>query len=197
MRVVVSGTSGSGKSTLSRRISRQFGLPLVELDAINWQPNWHDISRHDPALFIARVKQAVEGERWVVDGNYSIVRDPLWNRATHVIWLDYDLRVVMARVVLRTLFRVVLRTKLWAGNRERLHTVFQPDHPIRWAWSTHAGRRRDMLTRIQQPVWAGLMILRLRRPREVAAALESLRRSPWGSERLGVYPRSNDGGTPP
>ncbi len=176
IRVVVTGTSGSGKSTLSGRISREFGLPLVELDAINWQANWHDISRHDPPLFIERVKQAVEGERWVVDGNYSIVRDHLWNKATHIVWLDYNLPIVMARVMTRTFVRLILRTSLWAGNRERLRTILQPDHPIRWAWSTHARRRRDMLARIQQPEWAGLTILRLRRPREAKAALSVLRR---------------------
>lgn len=26
---------------------------------------------------------------WVADGNYSTVRDVLWSRATHVVWLNY------------------------------------------------------------------------------------------------------------
>jgi adenylate kinase family enzyme len=175
MRIVVAGTSGSGKTTLARRISRQLGLPLVELDEINWQANWHDISRHDPPLFIERVKQATEGERWVVDGNYSMVRAHLWQRATHVIWLDYDLPVVMARVITRTFIRLVMRTPLWAGNRERWHTILDPDHPIRWAWSTHGRRRRATLELAQKPEYAGLTILRLRRPREAEAVMEALR----------------------
>ena len=34
-------------------------LRHIELDAINWQPAWRDRTRHDPALFIARVSRAV------------------------------------------------------------------------------------------------------------------------------------------
>ncbi len=37
MRVVVIGTSGAGKTTMAREIAVRFGLPHIELDAINWQ----------------------------------------------------------------------------------------------------------------------------------------------------------------
>ena len=174
MRIVVTGTSGSGKSTLARQIARRYGLPLVDLDAINWQANWHDIARHDPDVFIARVKQATECDAWVVDGNYAVVRDHLWLRATHILWLDYDLSLVMVRVVTRTFARLILRTPLWAGNREQWRFLLDPDHPIRWAWSSHARRRQDMLERIQRPEYAGLTILRLRKPRDARTAVARL-----------------------
>ena len=48
MRIVVVGTSGAGKTTLARRIAGLFELPHIELDAINWQSGWHDLTRHDP-----------------------------------------------------------------------------------------------------------------------------------------------------
>jgi len=69
-------------------------------------------------------------EAWVVDGNYGPVRDIVWKRATHLVWLDYERPVIMARVIRRTLLRAVLRTELWNGNRERLH-LLRPSHPIR------------------------------------------------------------------
>jgi adenylate kinase family enzyme len=37
MRISVVGRPGSGKSTLAERISLAFAIPLIELDAINWQ----------------------------------------------------------------------------------------------------------------------------------------------------------------
>jgi adenylate kinase family enzyme len=120
MRIVVVGTSGAGKTTLARRIAALLELPHIELDAINWQSGWGDLTRHDPEEFVRRVNEAIKAEAWVVDGNYGPVRDRVWQRATHLLWLDYERPVIiMARVISRTLFRAVLRTELWAGNRER------------------------------------------------------------------------------
>ena len=55
MRIVVVGTSGAGKTTLARRIAAQLQLPHIELDAINWQSEWRDLTRHDPEEFVRRV----------------------------------------------------------------------------------------------------------------------------------------------
>lgn len=73
-----------------------------------------------------------------MDGGYSSIRDILYRRATHLVWLDYERPVIMARVVRRSLFRTILRTDLWAGigNREQWRHLLRPSHPIRWAWNT-------------------------------------------------------------
>ena len=136
MRIVVVGTTGAGKTTLASRIAVMLELPHIELDAINWQSGWRDLTRHDPEEFIRRVAEAIEAEAWVLDGNYSRVRDSVWRRATHLVWLDYERPVIMARVISRTFFRAVLRTELWAGNRERWRHILRPSHSIRWAWNT-------------------------------------------------------------
>ena len=166
MRIVVVGTSGAGKTTLARTIATLLELPHIELDAINWQPGWRDLTRHDPEEFVRRVNEAVQAEAWVLDGNYGPVRDIVWPRATHLVWLDYERPVIMARVISRTLFRAVRRTELWAGNRERWRQLLRPSHPIRWAWSTWERRRRETAERLAQRECAHLVVLRLRRPRE-------------------------------
>src|SRR5437867_235793 len=99
MRIVIFGTSGSGKTTLARRLAAALSLPLVELDRINWQPGWRGLNTDDPAEFVRQVEAATAGEAWVTDGNYSDVRTYLWTRATHLIWLDYERRVIMFRVI--------------------------------------------------------------------------------------------------
>ena len=71
MRIVVVGTSGAGKTTLARRIAALLKLPHIELDAINWQSGWRDLTRHDPEEFVRRVNEAIETKAWVVDGNYG------------------------------------------------------------------------------------------------------------------------------
>jgi adenylate kinase family enzyme len=174
MRIVVVGTSGAGKTTLALRIAALLELPHIELDAINWQSGWRDLTRHDPQEFVRRVDEAIEAEAWVVDGNYGPVRDRVWQRATHLIWLDYERPVIMARVISRTLLRAVLRTELWAGNRERWRQMLRPSHPIRWAWSTWERRRRETAERLAQRECAHLVVLRLRRPSEVTRAIEFL-----------------------
>jgi adenylate kinase family enzyme len=188
MRIVVVGTSGAGKTTLARRIAALLELPHIELDAINWQSGWRDLTRHNPEEFVRRVNEAIEAEAWVVDGNYGPVRDRVWPRATHLVWLDYERPVIMARVISRTLVRAVLRTELWAGNRERWRQMLRPSHPIRWAWNTWERRRRETAERLAQRECAHLVVLRLRRPREVSPAMDLL------AQAAGVQKR-HDGAT--
>jgi len=66
---------------------------------------WRDLTRHDPEEFVRRVTEAIRAEDWVVDGNYGPVRERVWRRATHLIWLDYERAVIMARVISRSFFR--------------------------------------------------------------------------------------------
>ena len=168
MRIVVIGTSGAGKTTLARGLAGRFALRHIELDAINWQPGWRDLARHDPVTFRRRVVDSIQAETWVVDGNYEGVCDTIWRRATHLVWLDYDRPVIMVRVIRRSLLRVILRTELWAGtgNRERWHYMLRPSHPIRWTWSTWRLFRQRTLERLGRPEFAHLAVLRLRGPEE-------------------------------
>jgi adenylate kinase family enzyme len=186
MRIVVVGTSGSGKTTLAKALAAQFALPYIELDALNWQAGWRDLVRNDPDEFVRRVALAAAADAWVVDGNYSLVREFVWRRATHLVWLDYDRAVVMYRVIRRSLVRAMLRTELWAGNRERWLHMLRPSHPIRWAWSTWRRRRREYEARIGQRDFADLVVLRLRRPREAEKLLRQLMRGSGKPELSGL-----------
>src|SRR3990172_8915485 len=98
-RVAVVGTTGTGKSTLARHLAHRLTVPHVELDALYWGPNWTPV----PAdLFRQRAAQAVAADAWVIDGNYHVVRDLVWSRATTVVWLDYPLSLILARLLKRT-----------------------------------------------------------------------------------------------
>jgi adenylate kinase family enzyme len=178
VRIAVVGTTGSGKTTLAKALAVQLTLPHIELDALNWQAGWRDLSRTDPDEFVRRVSAAIAAEAWVADGNYGLVRAFVWRRATHLVWLDYDRPIIMYRVIRRSLARVVLRTEMWAGNRESWLQMLRPSHPIRWAWSTWRRRRREYEERIGQSDYAHLVVLRLRRPREAKKLLRQLMRGP-------------------
>ena len=102
-RFIVIGVSGSGKTTLTRQIARKLDLPHIELDTLYWEANWQGASR---LVFRGRILPAVAANAWVVDGNYSQSRDIVWSRATHLVWLDYSLSLVMWRVLWRTFGRL-------------------------------------------------------------------------------------------
>ncbi|WP_414550394.1 NB-ARC domain-containing protein [Anabaena sp. CCY 0017] len=139
-RISVVGTSGSGKTTLARQISQRLAISHVELDYLHWEPNWVEVSDE---VFRHRVSQALSGNTWVVDGNYSMVRDIVWGKADTVIWLDYPLSVVMSRVLWRTLLRVITKEKVCNGNQETWQTTFSSrDSILLWALQTHSKNRK-------------------------------------------------------
>lgn len=140
LRINVVGTSGSGKTTFAAALAERLGHRHVELDELNWGPNWSEAA---PAEFRARVRQALAGDGWVVDGNYRAVRDLIWPRADTLVWLDYSRTVVTWRIVTRSISRLVRRTEMWAGNRETLRKLLSRDSIVWWSVSTYARRRRE------------------------------------------------------
>jgi hypothetical protein len=168
-RVLVVGTSGAGKSRLAARLARALGGPHIELDEFQHGPGW---SQRSVEELREQTAAAIAGrDVWVADGNYSAVRDLLWPGATTLVWLDYARPVVMARVVRRSLVRVVTRRELWNGNRSDWRRWGDPDHPIRWAWRTHAINRATYEGLVTLPEWSHLDVVRLRRPAEAKALL--------------------------
>ena len=162
-RISVVGTTGSGKTTLSERLARCLGVPHVELDALHWGPNWTEL---DPETFRAKVARIVQRDAWVIDGNYSAVRELVWERAQAVVWLDYGLPTILGRLVWRTFRRVITGEKLWAGNREHLWTqIATRDSILLWALRTYRRRRREYPRLIAEPANAHLQIAHLRSPR--------------------------------
>lgn len=176
MRVVVVGTSGSGKTAMATSIASALKLPCIELDGLHWEPNWEALSKTNPNEFVHRVSAAISAsEAWVSDGNYDLVRDMIWQRATHLVWLDYSRGVVMYRVIKRSVARAFDQKELWAGNREDWRNWLRPSHPIRWAWSTWRERRLRFEELLKRAEYRHLVVVRLRSPCDAAAVIDQLK----------------------
>ena len=170
-RVSVVGVPGSGKTTVGRQLAASFGVPFVELDSIFHQPGWVELPVDD---FRKRVTEALTAPAWVVDGNYSAVRDLVWQRADTVVWLDLPRRRVMYRIILRTVRRALTRERLWNGNREPLSNFYRLDpakNIIRWTWVKYADYIERYGTAMQDPAYSHLTFVRLRSQHEVDAFL--------------------------
>lgn len=168
----VVGTSCSGKTTLARRISQVCGIPHYELDATHWGPNWTELGVED---FRQAVARATQGEAWVIDGNYHVVRDIVWGRATHVAWLNLPFTRVFWQALSRTAKRVATRQELWAGNRETTRQViFDRDSILWWVLRTYRRRRREYPLLFQDERNAHLKVYELRNATHTQAMLEEL-----------------------
>ena len=171
-RINVTGNTGSGKTSLARRISHRLGIPHVELDAIRHGPDWTETPDE---IFRDRVSLALSGEAWVVDGNYSVVRDVVWPQAQMIVWLDYPLRTAMWRLVWRTLRRSFTREELWNGNRESFRKSFLSRESILlWLLQTYRCKRREYPALVRRPEYAHLAMVRLRSPSETEQWLDRL-----------------------
>ncbi|RVU43126.1 adenylate kinase [Lujinxingia sediminis] len=162
-RYVVVGTSGSGKSTLANRLAWQTSNRHVELDRLHWLPGWQE---RPWDVFCEDVAAATAGERWVADGNYSVVRDVVWGRAEAVVWLDLPFRQVMSQIVVRTLRRGVTGEVVCNGNVESLARGFMSrESIILWAaktWKKHRVRNERLLMGQREPAWQHLDVFRVR-----------------------------------
>ena len=163
-RVVVVGTSGSGKTTFAGNLAKIIGAPHIELDSLHWEPNWTEAELE---VFRNRVRGALNEPRWVIDGNYSKVRDLIWPHADTIVWLDYELPVVMWRLAKRTFRRVFTQEELWSGNKEQLHIqLFTRDSIFWWAWTSHPRYRKEYAELFQQAEQRHLQIVQLKTPEQ-------------------------------
>lgn len=169
VRVAIVGTSCAGKTTLARSLSRSLGVPHTELDALYWGPNWTPAPLEE---FRSCVREAVAAPSWVVDGNYSVVRDLVWGRATALVWLDYPFSLVFPRAVVRTFRRIVTQEPLFAGNREKL-ALTDPEWIPWWVLRTFWKRRREYPVLLRQPAFSHLQVFEFTHPRQAERFLRS------------------------
>jgi len=166
-RVLVAGSSGAGKSTLAAELSRRLALPYTELDSLYHGPGW--VPRPQ---FLDDVRALIAGERWVTEWMYAEARPMMLARADTLVWLDLPRRTVMHRVLRRSVRRAVGRAPIFNGNTESFRDWLDPEHPIRWAWTTHS--------RVAVRVWAAmeqrpdLAVVRLASPAEARRWLRQL-----------------------
>lgn len=163
-RVVVIGTTGAGKSTFGARLAYILDIPHIELDALFWGPRWTPVERR---RFERAVRQAVAGERWLVDGNYSRIQNLVWSRATHIIWLDFSFPRLMVQLIGRTLRRALGREVLFSGNRESIRrSLLSRESILLWALSSYGRHRREFTAIMRSDPYPHLEFVVLRNPRE-------------------------------
>jgi adenylate kinase family enzyme len=163
-RVVILGCSGSGKSTLAHAVGEHFGLPVVHLDTLFYQPRWKPRSSE---AFRERITAALAGDAWVTDGHFAENFDLSIPRAELVVFVHQPRWLCLWRV-----------TRRWVTDRRRS----RPDLPegcreqfdwslLKWVWSFERQVRPS--TEAALATYA-TPVVNLNGDREIAAFVRSL-----------------------
>lgn len=142
-RIAVIGCSGSGKSTLSRTLGKRLDIPIVHLDQLFWQPGW--VESPQPA-FAERVRQAVQADRWILDGTFRATWHIVMPAADTIVWLDFPRHVCLWRVTKRLLtYFGRTRPDLPDGCPEKIDLEF-----LEYIWTFHEEYRPRIISRLAQ-----------------------------------------------
>ena len=176
MRYLVIGTSGAGKSTFAKKLAHEIQASYMELDSYYWGPDWQAVPAEQ---FKHSVDEATRGTCWVADGNYSAVRNVLWSRATHVVWLNYDRFTVFSRLLRRTLSHGITRKRLPHGNRESLRMAFlSKESVLLWSLSAYAKNQSKFAALRAHSEFAHLQWLEFSEPSQASMFLKAIATSP-------------------
>ena len=160
-RILLYGVTGSGKSALAARISEATGIPWHSVDDLTWDPGWQEVSAEEQRR---RFEQICAGERWILDTAYSSWRDVVLSRAELIVALDYPRWLSLARLLRRTLARVLDGRPVCNGNRETWRTALARDSIL--VWHFRSFRRKRALIRAWEADPPVPQLIRLSSPLE-------------------------------
>jgi adenylate kinase family enzyme len=180
-RIHVMGNSGAGKSTLGARLAAALDVPLVELDAINWQPGWIALVDEDPEGFEQLLRTATEGDAWVVAGSYTRhAQRAIWPRLETVVYLDLPVPQLVWRMLRRSWRRWRSRELLWGSNYEKFWpqlAIWRRNDSLLWWIVSQQRRKRDELVAcMSDPAWSHIRFVRLTSIAEIEAFIRRLER---------------------
>lgn len=138
-KILVLGCSCSGKTTFSKKLSETLNIQHIELDQYYWLDNWKS---RDEEQFQNIVFDKLKDGYWIVDGNYRRLRDTIWNDADVIIWLNYNLSLILYSALLRSFQRIFFKKTCCNNNTETLtRTLFTKKSIFYWILKTYKQRK--------------------------------------------------------
>ncbi len=173
-RVLFYGVTGSGKSTAAARFAGVTGLPLHLVDELTWLPGWVEVPEDEQRR---RVSEICATDEWVLDTAYGRWLDIPLNRAELIIALDYRRIVSLARLIRRSLMRIIDKKPVCNGNFETWANLLSRDSIIRWHFSSFSRKRARIRSWRDDP--GALVVLVFRRPRDLERWVDSIEAMRW------------------
>lgn len=176
MKINVVGTSSSGKTTVSKKLSDILSISHIEMDALFWGPNWEPSSYEE---FCAKLRSALKGSSWILDGNYTRTTPIKWESVNVVIWLDFSFMCSLFQSIKRAIKRIIAREELWpgTGNIETLGGLFSKDSIVLYTIKSHRRVRRKYEAYFKSGYYPNIQFIRLRSPRKVESFLIKVKKN--------------------
>ena len=164
-RILIIGCPGAGKTTLALELGKKKNLPVVHLDQLWWKGNWENVTREE---FDSRLHLAMNGEKWIMDGNYNRTLPQRIAACDTIVYLDFGRWECLKGMVQRVLGSYgKVRPDMAPGCPERFDWEF-----VQWIWNFNRDHRALNYGYIGQARHAKSVILKSRK--EVKDFLESL-----------------------
>lgn len=155
-RIIIIGCGGAGKSTLARQMGGITGLPVVHLDELFWKPGWVSVSQEE---FDRLHREAVAGDRWIIDGNFNRTIPERLARCDTVIYLDFSRFACLMGVAKRILTTYgKVRPDMGAGCPERVDWEF-----LQWVWNFNKNNRERNYRLLNEAEGVETIVLKNRR----------------------------------
>ena len=155
-RIMIIGCGGAGKSTLARQLGEKLNLPVVHLDKLFWKPGWEQITREE---FDKLHREALVGEKWILDGNFDRTMGERIQRCDTVIYLDFNRFVCMMGVIKRILTSYgTVRPDMGEGCPERIDWEF-----LQGVWNFNKNKREKTYRLLNETEGIEKIVLKNRR----------------------------------
>jgi adenylate kinase family enzyme len=165
-RIAVVGSPGAGKTTFVRKLATKVHLPVIHLDYYYHQKKYDYYN--DKAAWIARVKQLIRQDKWIMDGNYASTFEPRFRRADTIIFLDYPRTLSMYRALKRRIqYQGRLRSEMPTDWKEKIDGEF-----FAYIWRFPYESRQRIVDALQQVKGKNVVILKS--PKEASEYLKQL-----------------------
>jgi adenylate kinase family enzyme len=164
-RIAVIGNGAGGKSTLARALGRHLGIPVHEVDEVQWLPGW----RRAPLDEVAHILERwAADDSWVIDGfgPWPVV-DRRMARADTIVYVDLPFRTHLWWAAKRQVVSLIQR-RGWAGQ-----SAPPPSLLLFRALRRVEARRSDLLDLVTKSGRAAKLI-HLRSPHEISRWLDEV-----------------------
>jgi adenylate kinase family enzyme len=158
-RIAVIGNGGGGKSTLARILGQHLGIPVHEVDEVQWLAGW----RRAPLDEVVQTLEAWAAEdSWIIDGfgPWPAI-DRRMRRADTIVYVDLPFRTHLWWAAKRQVVSLV-RRRAWAGQSAPPPSLLL----FRTLRRVHA-MRSDLLELVTKDGRAAKLV-HLRSPREIS-----------------------------
>ena len=135
------------------------------MDALHWGPNWTEPSSDE--VFHTKIHKALDGDSWVLDGNYTRSAPVKWRYVDMVIWIDFSFTRTLLQALKRAVLRATFKNELWpgTGNTESFRkSFFSKDSIVLWTINTYHKNRIKHLGIMADDEYKHIRFVQLRSP---------------------------------